>query len=230
MSFHSGELFKRQSRYVNPRTISKTPITIIGLGSVGSNLADISMKAGYTKFTLCDFDVVEVHNLPNQRFKPSNVGKYKLDALSEFLKENKYQELKLTYYSDFKRIESFNKGIVFSCLDSMQARKQLFEKLKSSEDWQLFIDIRVGWFNYTLIFIHNNPDDMDRYEASMNSEVKPTGRACGMETIINGVIGSANHAVQKSLQFLRGDELPAEIFCNVENNVIINMKRGKKRI
>jgi molybdopterin/thiamine biosynthesis adenylyltransferase len=219
-----AELFKRQARYVSPELIRKTPITIIGVGSVGSNLADICMKAGFADFTLCDFDIVEVHNLPNQRFTRFDIGAEKTRCVQNFLFRHSYQSLNIRSYKDLNMIESFNDGIVFSCLDSMESREELFAHMKKVKDWKLFVDVRVGLFKYSVILIKNKSEDLERYEASLNPEVKTTGRVCGMETIINGVIGASNHAVQKALQWLTGKELPSEVFSDVENDVMIQLK------
>lgn len=217
------KLFIRQQAYVTPNTIRETPIIIIGIGSVGSNLVDIGMKAGFTNMTLCDIDTVETHNLPNQRFTERDIGQRKVDAMNMFLNNNSYQHMDVKTTDDFKSIDNYGR-IVFSCVDSMEVRKEIFDHIKERKDWELFIDIRVGWFKYSIIPIKNNPQDIERYEATLNPDVKSTGHACGMETIINGVLGSANHAVQKALQFLQGEkELPNEIFVDVENDVTIKM-------
>lgn len=61
----------------------KERIHIIGCGSVGSTLAELLARFGLTNISLYDFDIVEPHNLANQMFVLSDVGKAKVDAVAE---------------------------------------------------------------------------------------------------------------------------------------------------
>ena len=58
----------------------KERIHIIGCGSVGSTLAELLARFGLTNISLYGFDIVEPHNLANQMFVLSDVGKAKVDA------------------------------------------------------------------------------------------------------------------------------------------------------
>ena len=49
-------------------------INIVGCGSVGSTIAVLLARAGVTKMTLWDFDMVEPHNLANQMFRATLVS------------------------------------------------------------------------------------------------------------------------------------------------------------
>ena len=62
-------------------------INIVGCGSVGSTIAVLLARAGVTKMTLWDFDMVEPHNLANQMFRQCDVGKLKTEALADILAE-----------------------------------------------------------------------------------------------------------------------------------------------
>jgi hypothetical protein len=218
-----SDLFKRQSAYINPQELRETTVTIIGVGNVGSYVADIAMKAGIANFNLCDFDRIEVHNLPNQRYNQKDVGRLKTDALLRFMFANSYQPLTIRTFKDFRKISELGR-VVFMCVDTIPARRAILELLKTRIEWELFIDTRTGLFEYSIIPIQNTPEEIERYEASLNDEVSVVEAVCGMETIVNGGIGCANQAVQKALQFIKGEpRLPKEIFVNIENDVTIKM-------
>jgi tRNA A37 threonylcarbamoyladenosine dehydratase len=69
-----------------PRVISEKRVAVIGCGSVGSFIADELARAGVSKFILIDPDVVEWPNLTRAVYGFSDIGNYKVDALSKQLK------------------------------------------------------------------------------------------------------------------------------------------------
>ncbi|MGD2249518.1 MAG: ThiF family adenylyltransferase [Candidatus Methanofastidiosia archaeon] len=60
-------------------------ITILGLGGTGSWCAYFSALVGVRQIGLVDFDVLEEHNLNRTPYWPSQVGKKKLEAMSELI-------------------------------------------------------------------------------------------------------------------------------------------------
>lgn len=72
---------ERQSKF------SAATVAICGLGGLGSNIAIMLARAGIGKLILIDFDKVDLSNLHRQQYKPSQIGKYKTEALAENLKE-----------------------------------------------------------------------------------------------------------------------------------------------
>lgn len=48
--------------------IKNTKILIIGCGGLGSNIANILVRSGFTKFIFVDYDKVEMKNLNRQIF------------------------------------------------------------------------------------------------------------------------------------------------------------------
>ncbi len=64
-----------------------TTVAICGLGGLGSNIAIALARAGVGKLLLIDFDCVDITNLNRQQYKATQIGKLKIDALTENLKE-----------------------------------------------------------------------------------------------------------------------------------------------
>ena len=63
------------------------PITIIGVGGIGSPVALALTKMGCRRLTLFDPDTIEPHNLPNQLYRLRDVGRPKVEALADLLRE-----------------------------------------------------------------------------------------------------------------------------------------------
>ncbi len=75
---------------------AKAKIGIAGAGGLGSNCAAHLVRAGLTKFVICDFDVVSESNLNRQFFFRDQLGKPKVEALAENLRRiNPELELEL---------------------------------------------------------------------------------------------------------------------------------------
>jgi hypothetical protein len=61
-------------------------IAVVGCGSVGSYIADKLARCGIKQFTLIDPDVVEWPNLSRTVFGHNDIGSFKVNALSQHLK------------------------------------------------------------------------------------------------------------------------------------------------
>lgn len=60
--------------------IIKSKVLIIGLGALGSVVANYLCRAGVGQLLLCDYDQIDISNLHRQvLYKESDVGKYKVD-------------------------------------------------------------------------------------------------------------------------------------------------------
>lgn len=66
--------------YFNPLDVKKR-CHIIGCGSVGSTIAELLVRLGLTDIALYDFDTVSPHNIANQMFFDSDIGRQKVDAV-----------------------------------------------------------------------------------------------------------------------------------------------------
>ena len=69
------------------KKFSSATVAICGLGGLGSNIAIALARAGVGRLILIDFDRVDITNLHRQQYKANQIGKYKVEALSENLKE-----------------------------------------------------------------------------------------------------------------------------------------------
>lgn len=65
--------------------IKQATVGIAGLGGLGSAVAIALARIGIGKLTLADFDVVEPSNLNRQQFFVDQIGRTKVDALTENL-------------------------------------------------------------------------------------------------------------------------------------------------
>lgn len=120
-----------------------TRIHIVGCGSVGSTVAENLARSGVTNMTLWDFDKVEPHNLANQMFRQQDVGRLKVDALFDMLKEinpavQDSVELKPDGWTG-----KLMSGYIFLCVDNIELRKEIVEKHMDSPYVKAMFDFRT---------------------------------------------------------------------------------------
>ena len=68
------------------KKLENTTVAVCGLGGLGSNIAVSLVRAGIGKLILADFDRVDITNLNRQQYTVDDIGRYKTEALSRYLK------------------------------------------------------------------------------------------------------------------------------------------------
>ena len=119
---------------------------ILGAGGIGSWTAYHIAKLG-TAICQVDNDMVSAQNLAGQLFAIDDIGNYKVNALGNLIKrlddEYKYSGIEVRLMSD-EQYDRYIMPITISCVDNMEARKNLFRAWKKSEYKALFIDGRLS--------------------------------------------------------------------------------------
>ena len=80
------ELYSRNKGILEVSVLEKKRVTIVGLGSFGSQIAIALAKAGVGEFNLIDFDRVELHNLARHTSNLNELGRLKTDAIEDAVK------------------------------------------------------------------------------------------------------------------------------------------------
>ena len=62
-------------------------IVIVGCGALGSTIALNLARLNFNHFVLYDFDTVDAHNIANQSYFNKDIGKHKVVALKEYIKD-----------------------------------------------------------------------------------------------------------------------------------------------
>ena len=118
-------------------------VHIIGCGAIGSTVAENLVRFGITKITLYDFDTVEAHNIANQMFRHTDIGKLKIDALAEYLTEINPEgaaDLKLVKEGWTGQRLS---GYVFLCVDNIDLRREIATACKENTFVKGMFDFRM---------------------------------------------------------------------------------------
>ena len=119
---------------------------ILGAGGIGSWTAYHIAKLG-TSICQVDNDRVSAQNLAGQLFTIIDIGNYKVSALGNLIQrlndEYKYSGREVRLMSD-EQYDRYIMPITISCVDNMEARKNLFRAWKRQEYKALFLDGRLS--------------------------------------------------------------------------------------
>lgn len=209
--------FSRQRDLLNPDHFN-IPINIIGAGATGSHLAYYLAKMGLEDITVYDFDVINEHNIPNQLFGINDIDKYKVHALYSIIK--KQTGIKIKFSTD-KVTNQRMTGIVFIMVDSMAARKEIWEnccKLKSAV--KLVIEPRMGLSMGRIYSVNNmSPSNISQYEENFYSDDEADVSLCGIsQTIITTGTNIASLCARLMLNWFNNKEIQHnEIIVDYDN-------------
>jgi molybdopterin/thiamine biosynthesis adenylyltransferase len=128
--------------FFNPLEIEED-IHIIGVGAIGSNVALMLARLGFTNIHLYDFDTVEPINLANQNYFDKQILKEKVEATAEILKEIN-PEINLELHKEGWKEHMILSGHIFLCLDNIDTRRKIVETYRNNKYINTILDFRMG--------------------------------------------------------------------------------------
>jgi molybdopterin/thiamine biosynthesis adenylyltransferase len=189
----------RQLDMFDPQTFT-TPVHIIGVGATGSWVAFILAKMGVKNIIVWDFDIVEVHNLPNQIYGLQEVGLLKVEALKKII----LRDCGIEIEAKVEKVDGSQKleGIVYICTDTMSSRKEIWlNSLKYQLDVNLVIETRLGAELGTIYCVRPlDPTDVREYENTLYDDNEAEESPCSyraIPTVVSIIAGLASHKLVK---------------------------------
>ena len=117
-------------------------IHIIGCGAIGSTIAEQLARLGIKKLHLYDFDRVTEHNITNQMFFQQQVGKPKLIALTEILKQINPEIEIYPEHMGWSQGMTLS-GYVFIAVDSIDTRNEIVDDNRFNPNIKAMFDTRM---------------------------------------------------------------------------------------
>ena len=204
--------------FFNPSEVDDE-INIVGVGSVGSAIAEMLGRCGIKSITLWDFDDVESHNIVNQMFRQQDVGKKKVEAMAEILHEiNPAMEVKVKPDGWNGEILS---GYIFLAVDNIEIRKQIVESIYNSPYVEAVFDVRTlltsaqhyaaDWHNTKMKENLVNSMQFTHDEAMESAPVSACGITLGVGTVVRII---ASLVVNNFINFVK--EMKIKKFINID--------------
>jgi len=203
----------RQLGLLDPKDIKKKSVSIIGVGATGSHVALYLAQLGWGNLAheqgiirVFDDDIIEEHNICNQIYEPSQVGKSKVEALNEIIKRKCNFEIE-THKEMVTNQKSVQSTYVFILTDTMASRKEIFENcLRFSFNTDLVIETRMGLREGRVYAF--NPHDGDQvlaWKDTLYSDEEANVSACGASaSIITTTTFLASLACGRVVQHFNG--------------------------
>jgi hypothetical protein len=189
------------------------PITVVGCGGIGSFVIVALAKMGCRALTAYDDDRVEPHNIPNQAYRLADVGRLKVEALAELVRE--VAGVPLETRAERVRIQRFQ-GVVVVAVDTMSARREIWlQGIRHRAAVPLYIDARMGAEVARVFTVRPaDPDDVRRYEASLYADEEAMNLPCTAQAIVYTGFSIAGLVAGQIKKFLTGEPLKGELILD----------------
>lgn len=154
------------------------PITVIGAGAIGSFTVLALAKMGFEDITVFDFDKIEVENMNCQFYRFKDIGKFKVDALKELVHD--FTGVTISTVADRYVGGKPFKGIVITAVDSMAARKLVWENHKEiAVGTKFIVDPRMG-AEVAMLYTMNplSLEDIASYEKTLYTDENSFHERC----------------------------------------------------
>jgi hypothetical protein len=173
--------FLRQLGILPPEKLA-FPITVIGAGAIGSAAVITLAKMGCLDITVWDDDTIEEHNVSNQICLVQEIGSPKTSALMKLTQLLSGVTIKTRAERYRGQVLS---GVVIAATDNMEARQEIWKRVKMNPKIPLLIDARMGAEFARIYSIHPvNPDEADFYEQNLYSAEEAERLPCSARAII----------------------------------------------
>jgi len=205
--------FWRQFDILRPTDL-EFPVHVVGCGGIGSPTALAMAKMGCKDMTLHDHDTVENHNLPNQIYRLADVGMAKVESLAKTIEDF----TGVTPLTSLEQIAADSKlvGLVVSGVDSMAARKEIWQAIKYKTGITLYVDARMGAEVCRIYSIRpTNPVDVVMYEGTLYDDAEAQELPCTGRSIIYNVFMIAALVCSQVKKFARGQEFNKEVIFDL---------------
>ena len=188
------------------------PIVIGGVGGIGSWLTMFLSRilSDTSYLILYDHDKVEEVNIAGQLYRTKDVGKMKVEAMKEIMRDFSGYE-KIMFQPEKFDSESIKSPIMFSAFDNMKARKDMFNSWKNESQGyakdSIFIDGRLLAEQFQVYYV--TPETAGLYETDAlfdDSEVDDV--SCSYKQTTHFAAMISGKMVQGCTNWLAGDELP----------------------
>ncbi len=213
--------------YFDPLNQVEGAIHIVGIGAMGSRIAELLVRLGVSKINIWDFDIVEAKNITNQYYTTNYIGQPKTAALSDMLKKI---NPKLEVKEHGKYTDQTLSGYVFLCVDSIELRYKIATSQKDNTKVLAMFDTRMrledaqsyaaDWHDeiQKKTFISSMEfTDADAVEATPVS-------ACGTTlSVASTVVSTAAFTVSNFMNFVRNKSCKTMIFTNAFEHTIVTI-------
>ncbi len=202
--------YDRQSTILPTEKLQAHSAVVIGVGAIGRQVALQLSACGIRELNIVDFDTVDIVNVGPQGYRPSDIGKRKVDALftdCEGLNPG------ATKVHAFRYCDVVKGNIVFCCVDSIKTRGDIFAEVAKIPGTQLFIDARMS--AETMRIITEDNFVTPTYAKTLFEASEAFQGSCTAKSTIFTANIAAGLMVSQYSKFLRGMPMEKDFNLNL---------------
>lgn len=215
----------------SPTAFGNRRVDVIGAGATGSRMVLSLAKLGVENLHVWDFDKVAAHNVANQAFGNGDVGRLKVDALAELVKNQTGADIVI--HPEKVDGTQVLGSVVFLLTDTMASRKEIWEKgLRYKLPVSLVVETRMGADSMRVYTVNpNDPSHIRNWEATLCSDDVAEVSVCGASITVGPTAemlsGLAVWQFIRWFSIFQGkqdDALDHEIIMSLRPNVLLLRK------
>jgi tRNA A37 threonylcarbamoyladenosine dehydratase len=195
-------------------------ITIIGAGAIGSFTALQLAKMGVQQIAVYDFDDVSIENMNGQFYRFKDIGTKKVKALQSLV----YDFTNVMITPNEAKLDAKNlpllSGIVLLAVDSMDARKELFNAIAENCPMVTHvIDTRMGAEDALMYVMQPQlQKDRDTYGKTLYTNAEAVQERCTAKATIYTANLLSGHAVKATKNILCDEQYPRITMWSIRGN------------
>ena len=210
--------------YFDGRKIEREEIHIIGLGAIGSHVAEQLARIGCITIHLWDFDVVNPHNITNQLHTDADIGRPKVDAVYDMMLAINPELATTVYKHNCAVVDPYIlNGYIFLCADSMDVRRNVVKANEFNMNAKAIFDFRMRLTDAQHYAAHfKRPETVKELLKTMDftdaeaKEATPVS-ACGVElSVIYNVKAIVSFGICNFVNFIQTGELKTKVLVNMK--------------
>lgn len=223
----------RQRDIIDPERLANVDALIVGVGAIGRQLACQLAAVGVPKLHLVDPDTVGVENLAAQGFMEADLGSTKVTAVAGLCRQinssihistacEKFKPEDITRMVREEGVDT--RFVVFSCVDDMNARKEIwetFERQFPSDRFALFVDSRMG-AEVARILAVSRDEGREYYPDTLFEAADALQQSCTAKTTIYCANIAAGMMVGQFTKWLRGMAVDQDTLLNIFASMLVH--------
>ena len=204
--------------YFDPMKVQE-PVHIIGLGAIGSHIAELLARLGVQNFELYDFDTVTDYNVANQMFEFNDIGTEKTIAISELLQRINPEVKACVHTKGWNETLPLH-GYVFICVDNIDIRRAICQQCMCNPLVKAIFDFRMRLSDAQHYAAAGNPRDIQTLLRTMNftqeeADAATPVSACGSTlSVIPTIKVITSLGVANFINFIKGQPLKKMILID----------------
>jgi sulfur carrier protein ThiS adenylyltransferase len=208
----------RQRELVPPERLAACHALVVGVGAIGRQVALQLAAVGMPLLLLYDDDHVSEENLAAQGYRPDQLGVAKVAATALDCQKINPQTHTIPKEERFRRPTARqvtgwpSRLVVFACVDSIGARRLLWESLRCQAS--LFLDGRMS-AEVIRVLAADAPATDRRYATTLFDDREAYVGSCTARSTIYTASIAAGLMVGQMTRWLRGLSVEADVTLNL---------------